>query len=77
MTTPLPDPALVQKLALANRILYDQGVVDGFGHTRVRHDKSLGHFLLLCERAPGLVYPDDILVYGLVGLAVFVAVGTG
>ena len=30
------DPAILEKLALANRILYDQGVVDGFGHISVR-----------------------------------------
>ena len=34
-----PDPALVEKLVIANRILYDQGVVDGFVHVSLRHDK--------------------------------------
>lgn len=62
MTAP-PDSALVDKLVLANRILYSQGVVDGFGHISVRHDKSPELFLLSCSRAPGLVTRDDILVY--------------
>ena len=52
---------------MANRILYDQGVVDGFGHISVRHDKSPAHFLLSCNRAPGLVSPGDILSYDLNG----------
>jgi len=67
MTLPKPDPALVEKLAIANRILYDQGVVDGFGHVSVRHDTSPAHFLLSCNRAPGLVRPEDILTYDLNG----------
>ena len=52
---------------MANRILYDQGVVDGFGHISVRHDTSPLHFLLSCNRAPGLVTADDILTYDLNG----------
>lgn len=67
MTLAASDPALAEKLALANRILYDQGVVDGFGHISVRHDKSPAHFLLSCNRAPGLVNADDILAYDLDG----------
>lgn len=67
MTLPKADPALLEKLSTANRILYDQGVVDGFGHISVRHDKSPEHFLLSCNRAPGLVRPEDILAYDLNG----------
>ena len=63
MTLAKYDPALAEKLALANRILYDQNVVDGFGHISVRHDKSPEHFLLSCNRAPGLVTAGDILCY--------------
>ena len=55
------DAALVEKLAMANRILFNQGVVDGFGHISVRHDKSPNHFLLSRNRAPGLVRAEDIL----------------
>ena len=62
-----PNPALVEKLVIANRILYEQGVVDGFGHVSVRHDQSAGHFLLSCNRAPGLVKKADIMVYDLDG----------
>lgn len=67
MTLPAADQALVEKLATANRILFDQGVVDGFGHISVRHDKSPDHFLLSCNRAPGLVKPEDVLSYDMNG----------
>ena len=67
--TPLspPSAALAEKLAMANRILFHHGVVDGFGHISVRHPGSSGHFLLSCNRAPGLVRPEDILVYDMNG----------
>ena len=63
------DPALVESLAVANRILYDQGVVDGFGHVSVRHDRSPAHFLLARNMAPALVTPADILTLDLDGQA--------
>ena len=63
------DPALVESLAFANRILYDQGVVDGFGHVSVRHDRSRAHFLLARNMAPALVTPADILTFDLDGQA--------
>ena len=63
------DPALVESLAVANRILYDQGVVDGFGHVSVRHDRSPAHFLLARNMAPALVTPADILTFDLDGQA--------
>jgi ribulose-5-phosphate 4-epimerase/fuculose-1-phosphate aldolase len=69
MTPPTPDPALVDKLVLANRILYNEGVVDGFGHVSVRHDKSPGHFLLARNMAPGLVRREDIVTFDLDGAA--------
>jgi ribulose-5-phosphate 4-epimerase/fuculose-1-phosphate aldolase len=61
------DAALIEKVALANRILYDQGVVDGFGHVSARHDTSADHFLLARNMAPGLVTPGDILTFDLDG----------
>jgi ribulose-5-phosphate 4-epimerase/fuculose-1-phosphate aldolase len=64
-----PDAELVDKLVVANRILYRQGVVDGFGHISARHDKSPGHFLLARNMAPGLVRRDDIITFDLDGTA--------
>ena len=64
---PAADPALVDKLVVANRILYRQGVVDGFGHVSARHDRSAGHFLLARNMAPGLVRREDIVTFDLAG----------
>ena len=66
---PAADPGLVDKLVRANRILYRQGVVDGFGHVSARHDGSPAHFLLARNLAPGLVRHDDILTFDLEGAA--------
>lgn len=65
----VPGPAdaqLVERLALANRILYDQGVVDGFGHVSVRHDRSDAHFLLERKLVPLAVEVNAIAVRGVV-----------
>ena len=70
MNAPAPaDAELVRKLVLANHILYDQGVVDGFGHVSVRHDRSPGHFLLARNMAPALVTAADIVTFDLDGNA--------
>ncbi|MGB8526252.1 MAG: class II aldolase/adducin family protein [Rhodoplanes sp.] len=58
---------LVDDLVVANHILFDQGVVDAFGHVSVRHDQRADRFLLACNIAPGSVTADDILEYGLDG----------
>jgi HCOMODA/2-hydroxy-3-carboxy-muconic semialdehyde decarboxylase len=59
------DPALVADLVSANRILFDQGVVDGFGHVSVRHDKDPNSFLLSRSMAPGLVGAGDLMAFDL------------
>jgi ribulose-5-phosphate 4-epimerase/fuculose-1-phosphate aldolase len=59
------DPALVEELAIANRILFRQGVVDAFGHISVRHDKRLDRYLLARNMAPALVTPADIVEFDL------------
>src|SRR5271165_4691336 len=68
--SPAPDPALIDDLVAANRILYDQGVVDGFGHVSVRHDKNPERFLLARSMAPGLVTAADIMEFDRDGNAV-------
>jgi ribulose-5-phosphate 4-epimerase/fuculose-1-phosphate aldolase len=59
--------SLIDDLVAANRILSDQGVVDGFGHVSVRHETEPARFLLARSMAPGLVTPDDILEFDLDG----------
>ena len=61
------EPSLIENLVYANRILYDQGVLDSFGHVSVRDEKNREHFLLSRSLAPGLVTTRDILEYDLDG----------
>jgi HCOMODA/2-hydroxy-3-carboxy-muconic semialdehyde decarboxylase len=53
----------IKDLVYANRILYDQGVVDAFGHISVRDETNPAHFWLSRSLAPGLVTTRDILEY--------------
>ena len=53
------------QLALANRIVAHEGVLDGFGHISVRHPENPNHYLLSRSRSPELVEPGDILEFDL------------
>lgn len=55
--------SLIDDLVVANHILFDQGVVDAFGHVSVRSDTQPDRFLLARNMAPGQVQADDILQY--------------
>jgi ribulose-5-phosphate 4-epimerase/fuculose-1-phosphate aldolase len=61
------DPGLVADLVTANHILYDQHVVDAFGHVSVRHDKRPDRFLLARNMAPALATAADIIEFDLDG----------
>ena len=52
---------------LANHVLFDQGVVDAFGHVSVRHDRVPDRFLLARNMAPGQVAAGDIVEFTLDG----------
>jgi len=67
---PAPDAQLVADLVTANHILFDQHVVDAFGHVSVRHDKRPDRFLLARSMAPALVTAADILEFDLDGTPV-------
>ena len=56
---------LISELALANRILAQEGVLDAFGHVSVRHPADPGRYLLSRSRSPQLVEPTDILEHTL------------
>lgn len=60
---PKANPALIDEIVDANHILFDQGVVDAFGHVSARHDADPSQFLLARNLAPGLVTAADILAY--------------
>src|SRR6267142_811154 len=55
------DPKLLEDLVAANRILADQGVVDGYGHVSVRHPTNPDHFYISRWLAPDLVTESDIV----------------
>jgi len=55
------------QLAEANHILFDQGVLDAFGHVSVRSAERSDRFMLARNMAPALVTPTDIQEYDLDG----------
>ena len=65
----MTDRAQIDDLVAANRILSDQGVVDGFGHVCARREADETCFLLARSMAPGLVTADDIMEFDLDGNA--------
>ena len=61
------EPAQIEDLVAAGRILVDQGVLDGFGHVSMRHPKDPTRFLMSRSLAPALVTGADIIEHDLDG----------
>jgi HCOMODA/2-hydroxy-3-carboxy-muconic semialdehyde decarboxylase len=59
--------ALITDLVTGNHILYDQKVMDGYGHLSARDPRDPNRFLMSRARAPGMVEASDIMVFGLDG----------
>jgi len=59
------DGKLIEDLVAANRILADQGVVDGYGHVSVRHPGDPQRYLMSRSIAPEMVTAGDIMEYDL------------
>lgn len=57
------DVERISDLVLANHILADQGILDGFGHVSVRSAKNPNHYFISRSRAPALVSAADIMEY--------------
>jgi ribulose-5-phosphate 4-epimerase/fuculose-1-phosphate aldolase len=59
----MPDPfaELRHELAVANRILANEGIIDAFGHISVRNPKNPDRYFISRHRASELVEPSDIL----------------
>jgi len=53
------------ELAVANRILGHEGVLDAFGHASLRQPGDPGRYLLPRSRSPELIEPADILEFTL------------
>jgi ribulose-5-phosphate 4-epimerase/fuculose-1-phosphate aldolase len=54
-----------REVALGNRILANEGVLDAFGHVSIRHPENPNRYLLSRSRSPELVEPDDVLEFDL------------
>ena len=59
------DPALIENLVAAYRILAQQGVLDGFGHVSARHNRAANRFIMSRSLAPELVTAADLIEFDL------------
>jgi ribulose-5-phosphate 4-epimerase/fuculose-1-phosphate aldolase len=59
------DPAAIEDLVAANRILADQGVLDGYGHVTIRHPHAPDRYFLSRSKAPAIITAADIMEYDL------------
>ena len=59
----MPDPLAEarQELAIANRVLANEGVLDAFGHISMRHPHNPDRYLISRYGAAELMTPSDIL----------------
>jgi len=57
--------AIINELVTANRILANEGVLDGYGHVSVRDPANPSRYLLARSKAPALVTAADIVEYDL------------
>jgi HCOMODA/2-hydroxy-3-carboxy-muconic semialdehyde decarboxylase len=60
----------LRDLAIANRILAHEGVVDAFGHVSIRHPQRAERFFMARSRSPELVTVADLMEFELDGTAV-------
>lgn len=54
---------LLDDLVDANLILFNEGIVDAFGHVSVRNPDNPEHYFLSRNMAPGLVTREDIIEF--------------
>jgi len=60
----MASPELIDDLVVANHILCNEGVVDGFGHISVRDPDQADRFHLARSVAPAVVRREDIIEHG-------------
>lgn len=60
---PNTDEGRIAELVVANHILADQNVLDGFGHISVRSASNPKHYFMARSLAPALVTKDDIMEF--------------
>src|SRR5262245_30303405 len=61
--TPPTRQAVIDELVIANHILANEGVLDGYGHVSVRSPQNPDHHFLARAGAPALVTAADIVEY--------------
>jgi ribulose-5-phosphate 4-epimerase/fuculose-1-phosphate aldolase len=77
-TATAPDRrVLIDELVLANRILSNEGVLDGYGHVSVRSPTNPNHYFLARAGAPALVTAVDVTEYDLDSRSVTDTTATG
>jgi ribulose-5-phosphate 4-epimerase/fuculose-1-phosphate aldolase len=59
------DPAAVEELVIANRILADRGIIDAYGHASMRHPGNPNRYLMARAIAPALVTAEDVMEFDL------------
>ena len=69
--------AIIEELVLANHILANEGVVDGYGHVSVRDPDNPNRYVLARAGAPALVTTADVVEYDLDSKAVPNSAGSG
>jgi ribulose-5-phosphate 4-epimerase/fuculose-1-phosphate aldolase len=60
-----PDPKLIEDLVAASRILADHGLLDGWGHVSVRHNRDPNRYLMSRGLSADLVTAKDIIEFDL------------
>ncbi|HET7192351.1 MAG TPA: class II aldolase/adducin family protein [Pseudolabrys sp.] len=60
-----PDPKLIEDLVAASRILADHGLLDGWGHVSVRHNRDSNRYLMSRGLSADLVTAKDIIEFDL------------
>ena len=64
-TSAAVDPARIEDLVAANRILAEEGVLDAYGHVSIRHPSDPTRYLMSRSLAPILATASDIMEYDL------------
>jgi ribulose-5-phosphate 4-epimerase/fuculose-1-phosphate aldolase len=54
-------------VVMGNRILFNEGILDAFGHVSVRHPSHADRFIMARARAPELIEDADLMEFGLDG----------
>ena len=63
--TVVGEAAAIEELALASRILANEGVLDAYGHVSMRHPTDPNRYLMARSLAPALITAADILAFDL------------